>query len=58
VALSLWASMLLAGLILLRHNPYQPVANVALVVFMGGVLTLIGYWTGEPPRWRWGDRTE
>jgi lipoprotein signal peptidase len=58
VALLLWAAMVFAGLILLRHNPSQPFANIALVVLMGGVLTLICYWKGEPPKWRWGDRSE
>lgn len=56
VALLLWAAMVPTGLILLRHNPHQPFANIAFVLCMGGVLTLICYLKGEPPAWRWGDR--
>ncbi|MDE2137250.1 MAG: hypothetical protein KGJ68_07415 [Gammaproteobacteria bacterium] len=58
VAVLLWAAMVVAGLFLLRHNPYRPAAQIAFVFIMGGVLTLVCYWTGEPPRWRWGDRPE
>lgn len=57
VAVALWAAMVVAGLILLRHNPYGQAANIAFVIVMGGVLTLLCYWKGEPPGWRWGDRS-
>ena len=56
VAVWVWVAAVVAGVIRLRHSPYQPLANIAFVVFMGAVLTLICYWKGEPPRWRWGDR--
>jgi lipoprotein signal peptidase len=54
----LWAAAVFEGLFLLRHNPYRPASNIAFVLIMGGVLTLICYWKGEPPKWRWGDRSE
>jgi hypothetical protein len=57
VALLLWASVLFAGLILLRQNPYQPASNIAFVVLMAAVLTLLCYWKGEPTKWRCGDRS-
>jgi len=58
VVLLLWAAAVCVGLILLRHNAYEPTSKVAFVLVMGGILTLICYWKGEPPRWRWGDRSE
>ena len=58
VVMLLWAAAVFEGLFLLRHNPYQPASSLAFVLVMGGVLTLICYWKGEPPKWRWGDRSE
>jgi hypothetical protein len=54
----LWGAAVLEGLFLLRHHPYRPAASIAFVTVMGAVLTLICYWKGEPPRWRWGDSSE
>jgi hypothetical protein len=53
----LWVAAVFAGLFLLRRNTYRPISNMAFVLVMGGVLTLICYWKGEPPKWRWGDRS-
>jgi hypothetical protein len=58
VVLLLWATAVFEGLLLLRHNPYRPALNVLFVLVMSGILILICYWKGEPPRWRWGDRSE
>jgi lipoprotein signal peptidase len=58
VVMLVWGVVLFGGLFLLRRNPYRPASNLAFVVLMGGVLALICYWKGEPPRWRWGDRSE
>jgi hypothetical protein len=58
VVMLLWAAAVLEGLFLLRHNPYQPTFSIAFVLVMGGVLTLICYWKGEPPKWRSGHRSE
>jgi len=56
VVMIVWLGVLLAGIraIGLRGHP---VAHVAFVITMCGVLVLICYWKGEPPRWRWGDDT-
>jgi lipoprotein signal peptidase len=53
-----WIVAVFAGLYLLRHNPYQPGCSLAFILVMGGILTLICYWKGEPPKWRWGERSE
>ena len=52
-----WIAAVIVGLFLLRHNPYQPASSLAFVLLMGGILTLICRWKGEPPKWRWGDRS-
>jgi hypothetical protein len=57
VVLLLWAAALFEGLSLLRHNRYPFAARLAFVVLMSGVLTLLCYWKGEPPRWR-GDQSQ
>ena len=58
VVLLLWGAAVFEGLWLLRHNPYRPASNIGFVLVMGGVLTLVCYWKGEPPKWRWGDQSE
>jgi hypothetical protein len=58
VVMLLWLAAVFAGVFLLRHDPYRRAATIAFVVIMGVVLCLICYWKGEPPRWRWGDRSE
>ena len=55
VVLVVWAAALFEGLYLLRHNRYQLAARLGFVLLMGAVLTLLCYWKGEPPRWRWGE---
>ena len=48
-----WVAILVAAAI--RLLPRHPIAFACFTLVMGGVLTLICYLTGEPPRWRWGD---
>jgi hypothetical protein len=57
IATLLWAAALFVGLFLLRHNQYVLASRVAFVLVMGVVLALVCYWKGEPPKWRWGDRS-
>ena len=57
VVLILWAAIVLAGLALLNHR-HQTAPKLAFVLVMALVLVLICYWKGEPPKWRWGDRSE
>jgi len=58
IVLVLWTLVLLAGVLLLRHDRHPMGATLAFVLLMGAALTLICYWKGEPPRWRWGDSSE
>jgi hypothetical protein len=58
VATVIWAGALFEGLFLLRHSRYQVASRLGFVVIMSIVLMLICYWKGEPPKWRWGDRSE
>jgi hypothetical protein len=54
----IWTAVLVVGARhLIRHHSPLPVW-LAYVLLMSGVLALICYWTGEPPRWRWGDRSD
>lgn len=34
------------------------VSNVSVVLAAAAVLVAICYWKGEPPRWRWGQKTK
>jgi CHASE2 domain-containing sensor protein len=54
VVLFIWISVFFAGARLLR-SPHR-LAFIGFAVLMVGVLTLICYLKGEPPRWRWGER--
>jgi hypothetical protein len=38
----------------LRHHSFE---QVAFLIVMAAALFGICYWKGEPPRWRWGDRS-
>ncbi len=38
--------------------PGRPVAFMVFTLVMGLLLVAICYIKGEPPRWRWGDRSE
>jgi uncharacterized membrane protein YhaH (DUF805 family) len=58
VVTTLWAAALLAGLFLLPHNHYELASRLGFVVIMSVIIVLICYWKGEPPKWRWGDRSE
>jgi hypothetical protein len=49
-----WLAMMVVGAI--RLLPMHPIAFLFFTPIMGGVITLICYITGEPPKWRWGDR--
>jgi len=53
VILGTWTAFLVAGAAHLL--PRHPFVFAVFVGVMGGLLTLICYVTGEPPRWRWGD---
>ncbi|MBS0366033.1 MAG: hypothetical protein JSR67_09445 [Proteobacteria bacterium] len=57
VVMLLWMLAVAAGLYILRHS-IQPFSSLLFVLIMGGVLALVCYLTGEPPRWRWGGRTD
>ena len=39
----------------LRLLPLHPIAFLVFAIIMAGLLTLVCFITGEPPRWRWGD---
>ncbi len=56
VVLLLWFAALLAGVYLLRGGEHLPL-RLAFIVVMVTVLTLACYLKGEPPKWRWGDRS-
>jgi len=47
---AVWIAALVEGLSLLRHNPYRPISNLAFVLFMLVILSLICYWKGEPQK--------
>lgn len=49
------ASIAIAGFILM---PRRPVTFLLFVLAASALLTFICYLTGEPPRWRWGDKPE
>jgi hypothetical protein len=48
-----WLAALLLGI--RELTPRRSVSHVAFVAAMVLLLTIICYWKGEPPRWRWGD---
>jgi hypothetical protein len=54
VVLLVWISVFFAGMGLLRSS--RRLAFIGFSVVMIGLLTLICYIKGEPPRWRWGER--
>jgi uncharacterized membrane protein YhaH (DUF805 family) len=56
--LLLWFAALLEGLYLLRHGRQQLPLRLAFTLVMVLILTLVCYWKGEPPKWRWGDRSQ
>lgn len=45
-----WFGVLLAGAV--RMMPARPGSFAIFVALMSGVLTVVCYLTGEPPRWR------
>lgn len=53
VVLIVWLAVL--GVAALRLMPLHPIEFTVITVVMVGLLTLICYIKGEPPRWRWGD---
>ena len=55
--LAAWLTALSAGVIFLRLRHHWLWWFIYLIG-LTGALTLICYWKGEPPRWRWGDRSE
>ncbi len=48
-----WFAMVIGGA--MRLLPQHAFSFAAFVLFMGGLLTLICYVTGAPPRWRNGE---
>ncbi len=56
LVLLLWCAALLGGLYWLRARQQLP-SRVAFVLVMVIILALACYRKGEPPRWRWGDRS-
>lgn len=48
-----WFAMIIGGA--KRLLPMHPLSFALFVLLMGGLLTLICYMTGEPPRWRNGE---
>jgi hypothetical protein len=48
-----WFAAVIGGAI--RLLPTHPIAFAVFTLLMGGVMTLICYVTGEPPRWRNGE---
>ena len=55
VVFAIWAPAFVWGILEIRPR-IHPIQNAIFVLFMAGLLVLICYWKGEPPRWRWGDR--
>jgi hypothetical protein len=53
--LAFFVVAILAGAFLFPP-PAHPVAFIAYVAAASVVLTLVCWATGEPPRWRWGDK--
>jgi len=53
VILGVWMAVIAAAAI--RLMPAHIVAFLSIVMVMVGLLMLICYMKGEPPRWRWGD---
>jgi hypothetical protein len=53
-----WTAALFGGVFLLRHNRHQIASILVFVLLMSIVLTLISYWKGEPPKWRWGEKSQ
>jgi len=53
VVLFAWLAIL--GAAGIRLMPLHPIAFAVFTLIMVGLLTLICYVKGEPPRWRWGD---
>ena len=52
-----WLTALAAGLLFLRLRHHW-VWWLIYVVGLTIALTVICYWKGEPPKWRWGERTD
>jgi hypothetical protein len=57
VVIAIWFAVLAVGLIVLLSRRETLPWSLLYVVLMSVVLTLICYWKGEPPKWRWGDRS-
>lgn len=54
VIMTVWFAVLVAAA--RRLLPTHPTTFLMLAVLMAGLLTFICYLTGEPPRWRSGER--
>lgn len=53
--IAVYVALVIAGI---RFVPpsVEPVSFVVYVLLLSVLLTLVAWLTGEPPRWRWGDR--
>ena len=54
IAVAIWLLVLAAGLQLLHAR--GPIAMAVFGALMSAGLVVLCWLTGEPPRWRWGDR--
>ena len=52
-----WFVILIVGIIVLESRRASLPWMLLYVLLMSVVLMLICYWKGEPPQWRWGDRS-
>jgi hypothetical protein len=57
VVIAIWFALLAVGLIVLLSRRDTLPWTLLYVVLMSVVLMLVCYWKGEPPKWRWGDRS-
>lgn len=53
LVLLIW--LVILGAAALRLLRLHPIAFLSFAILMAGLLILVCYLTGEPPRWRWGD---
>lgn len=60
VVMLVWTVVLLGGLflLLLRQDQHRIATALVFVLLMSAALTLVCYWKGEPPKWRWGDSSK
>jgi hypothetical protein len=57
MVLIVWAAVFTVGIFVLRLRGFSVPAHIVWAIAMSLVLVVICYLKGEPPRWRWGDRS-